>query len=118
MRTLLRSGADADAPAARRENTTIGVVATNARLTKTQATRVALMADDGYARAIYPVAHLGDGDTVFALATGTLGRRRGRQRCRRAGRRRHGARDRPRRPTQATGAAGITRRSRDLQRER
>lgn len=52
------------------ENTTIGVVATNARLTKAQATRMALMADDGYARAISPVHTLNDGDTVFALATG------------------------------------------------
>ncbi len=52
------------------ENTTIGVVATNARLTKAQANRVALMADDGYARAIYPSHTEGDGDTIFALATG------------------------------------------------
>ena len=53
------------------ENTTIGVVATNARLTKEQANRVALMADDGLARAINPSHTIGDGDTVFALATGT-----------------------------------------------
>ena len=52
------------------ENTTIGLVATNARLTKTQAQRMALMADDGFARAIYPSHTVGDGDTVFALATG------------------------------------------------
>ena len=52
------------------ENTTIGIVATNARLTKAQATRVALMADDGMARAINPSHTLGDGDTVFSLATG------------------------------------------------
>jgi len=53
------------------ENTTLGVVATNARLTKAQATKLAQMAHDGYARAIYP-AHLpSDGDTIFALATGT-----------------------------------------------
>jgi Na+/proline symporter len=45
-------------------------VATNARLTKEQASRVALMADDGLARAINPSHTLGDGDTVFALATG------------------------------------------------
>jgi len=46
------------------------VVATNARLTKEQANRMALMADDGMARAIYPSHTIGDGDTVFALATG------------------------------------------------
>jgi L-aminopeptidase/D-esterase-like protein len=51
-------------------NTTIGVVATNARLTKAQATKVAQMAQDGLARAIYPAHTTGDGDTVFSLATG------------------------------------------------
>ena len=53
------------------ENTTIGVVATNARLTKVQAQKVAQMAHDGYARAISPVHTPGDGDTIFSLATGT-----------------------------------------------
>jgi L-aminopeptidase/D-esterase-like protein len=52
------------------ENTTIGVVATNAKLTKDQAAKVAQMAHDGLARAIYPVHTPADGDTVFALATG------------------------------------------------
>ena len=52
------------------ENTTIGLIATNARLTKTEINRVALMADDGLARAIFPSHTTGDGDTVFALATG------------------------------------------------
>src|SRR5262249_40542301 len=51
------------------ENTTLGVVATNATLTKTQASRVAEMAHDGFARAIYPSHTMGDGDTIFALAT-------------------------------------------------
>jgi L-aminopeptidase/D-esterase-like protein len=64
----LRSGGSAGAAAV--ENTTIAVVATNAPLTKQQAQRVALMADDGLARAINPAHTLGDGDTVFALATG------------------------------------------------
>ena len=54
------------------ENTTIGVVATNATLTKVEATKMAQMAHDGFARAISPVHTPGDGDTVFALATGTL----------------------------------------------
>jgi len=53
-------------------NTTIGVVATNATLTKAEATKVAQMAQDGLARAIYPAHTPGDGDTVFSLATGTL----------------------------------------------
>ena len=45
-------------------------MATNARLTKTEVNRMALMADDGFARAINPSHTMGDGDTVFALATG------------------------------------------------
>jgi len=52
------------------EHTTIGVVATNASLTKAQVNRMALMADDAHARAINPAHTMGDGDTVFALATG------------------------------------------------
>jgi L-aminopeptidase/D-esterase-like protein len=68
-RQLLRSGALV-ARARPGENTTIGVVATNARLTKDQVNRMALMADDGLARAIYPSHTAGDGDTVFSLATG------------------------------------------------
>jgi L-aminopeptidase/D-esterase-like protein len=54
------------------ENTTIGVVATNARLTKAQAAKVAQMAHDGLARAIYPAHTPTDGDTLFALALGTF----------------------------------------------
>jgi L-aminopeptidase/D-esterase-like protein len=54
------------------ENTTLGIVATNATLTKTQATRVAQIAHDGFARAIVPVHTASDGDTIFALATGSL----------------------------------------------
>ncbi len=74
-RLLLRAGALAGArvSSGHGENTTLGVVATNARLTKAEATKVAQMAHDGLARAIAP-AHLpSDGDTVFALATGTWG---------------------------------------------
>ena len=51
-------------------NTTIGVVATNAQLTVTEATRVAEMAHDGMARAIRPSHTMFDGDTLFTLATG------------------------------------------------
>ena len=50
-------------------NTVIGVVATNARLTKAEATKVAQMAQDGLARAIRPAHTMFDGDTIFALAT-------------------------------------------------
>ena len=50
-------------------NTTIGVVATNATLTKTQATAVAHMAHDGIARAVRPAHSPVDGDCIFALAT-------------------------------------------------
>ncbi len=70
-RKLLLSGAVRQ-PARLGENTTLGVVATNAVLTKTQATKVAEMAHDGFARAIYPSHTIGDGDTIFALATGTM----------------------------------------------
>ena len=52
------------------QHTTIGVVATNAALTKAQATKVAQMAHDGLARAIVPAHTSGDGDAIFALATG------------------------------------------------
>jgi L-aminopeptidase/D-esterase-like protein len=52
--------------------TTVAIVATNARLTKAQANKVAQMADDGLARAIRPAHGTGDGDTVFAMATGTV----------------------------------------------
>ena len=54
------------------EQTTLGVVATNARLTKAQAKKVAQMAQDGLARAIVPSHTPGDGDTMFTLATGQL----------------------------------------------
>ncbi len=70
-RTLLMSGG-LRASTRPGENTTLGVVATNATLTKTQATKVAEMAHDGFARAIYPSHTMGDGDTIFALATGAL----------------------------------------------
>jgi L-aminopeptidase/D-esterase-like protein len=56
-------------------NTTIGVVATNVALDKTQATRVAQMAHDGLARTIYPVHTPSDGDTIFAVATGAIAAR-------------------------------------------
>jgi L-aminopeptidase/D-esterase-like protein len=53
-----------------RSNTTLGVVATNAKLTKVQATKLAQFASLGMARTIYPVNTMFDGDTVFALSLG------------------------------------------------
>ena len=54
--------------------TTIGVIATDAVLTKSQANKLATMAHDGLARTIHPVHTMTDGDTLFALATGASGR--------------------------------------------
>ena len=54
--------------------TTIGIVATDAALSKAQANKLATMAHDGLARCIDPVHTMADGDTLFALATGSSGR--------------------------------------------
>lgn len=51
-------------------NTTIGVIATDAKLTREQTNRLALLAHDGYAMSIRPVHLPVDGDTVFAASTG------------------------------------------------
>ena len=69
-RILVRTGAISPSGAVGK-NTTIGVVATNATLTKAQATKVAQMAHDGLARTIWPSHTPFDGDTIFTLATGT-----------------------------------------------
>ena len=53
-------------------NTTLAVVATNVRLSKAEAQRVTIMAQDGLARAIRPLHTPSDGDSVFALSTATL----------------------------------------------
>ncbi len=55
-----------------RSNTVIGVVATNARLTKEGVNKVAQMAHDGLARCIRPAHTMFDGDTIFSLATGEV----------------------------------------------
>ena len=62
----------AKAEAAPRQNTTIACVATDAVLTPAEARRVAIMAQDGLARAIRPVHAPFDGDVVFALSTGKI----------------------------------------------
>ncbi|MBN1939139.1 MAG: P1 family peptidase [Candidatus Aminicenantes bacterium] len=53
-------------------NTTLGVIAANAVLTKSQASKLASLAHDGYARAMRPAHSQYDGDTIFALATGRV----------------------------------------------
>jgi L-aminopeptidase/D-esterase-like protein len=53
-------------------NTVIGVVATNARFNKEEANKVAQMAQDGLARTVRPAHTMFDGDTIFALATGSI----------------------------------------------
>lgn len=68
-RRVLRG--EAQGAGASGSNTTLAVVATNARLSKSQATKVAQMAHDGYARVIAPAHTPYDGDTIFALATGS-----------------------------------------------
>ncbi len=55
-----------------RENTVIGIVATNGKLNKAQAQKVAQMSHDGIARAVNPAHTMFDGDTIFALATGDV----------------------------------------------
>lgn len=67
-RKLIRSGATI--PQLPLQNTSIGVVATNACITKPAATRIAQMAHDGLARAIYPAHTPWDGDTIFSFGTG------------------------------------------------
>ncbi len=57
-------------PAAPARNTTLGVVATDGKLTKSQARKIAQMAHDGMARAIRPAHTMFDGDTIFCLGTG------------------------------------------------
>jgi L-aminopeptidase/D-esterase-like protein len=67
MRSMRLKGAAAANAA---ENTTLAIVVTDAMLTKPQAKRLAMMAQTGFARAIYPVHAPLDGDVVFAASTG------------------------------------------------
>lgn len=53
-------------------NTTISVIATNAKLTKANCTKISQMAHDGYARSINPVHTMNDGDTIFTIASGEV----------------------------------------------
>ncbi len=65
---MLRGAVIGGAP----RNTTLGVVATNARLNKVQANKLAQFASLGMARTIYPVNTMADGDMAFALSLGAL----------------------------------------------
>ena len=69
MRAILQG--ELPAPMQLGSATTLGVVATDARLTKAEAGKLAQMAQDGLARSINPAHTMTDGDVVFALATGT-----------------------------------------------
>ena len=53
-------------------NTTIGAVLTNARFTKTEANKIAAMAQNGLVRAIRPVNTTADGDSLYALSSGDV----------------------------------------------
>lgn len=70
VRALLPAFAGVPDPGAQRENTLIGVVATNARLDKAQTLKLAQMTHVGIARAVDPAHTPYDGDALFALATG------------------------------------------------
>jgi L-aminopeptidase/D-esterase-like protein len=72
LKMMASGGMSFDAPPASGSNTVIGVVATNARLTKEGANKIAQMAQDGLARTIRPAHTMLDGDTIFALATGAV----------------------------------------------
>ncbi len=67
-----RSLAERTAAPASNLNTTIGVVATSAELTKAESSKLASVAHDGLARAVRPAHAMVDGDTIFALATGDV----------------------------------------------
>ncbi|RYX92680.1 MAG: peptidase S58 family protein [Comamonadaceae bacterium] len=74
-RALLRG--EAPKPLLAGTNTTIGVIATDAVITKLQARKLAQMGHDGLARSINPVHTMSDGDTLFALGTGAAGKNPG-----------------------------------------
>jgi len=54
------------------DNTTIGIVATNAKLTKAQCKKISQMAHDGYAKSIFPIHTPHDGDAIFTMSTGKI----------------------------------------------
>lgn len=66
------AGGDADPGPETPTNTTLAVVATNAKLSRELANRLATVCHDGFARTIWPAHCRGDGDTIFTLATGEV----------------------------------------------
>lgn len=54
------------------DNTTIGIIATNAKLSKSQCKKISQMAHNGYAKAIFPIHTPHDGDTIFTISTGEI----------------------------------------------
>lgn len=54
------------------DNTTIGIIATNAKLTKAECKKISQMAHNGYAKAIFPIHTPHDGDTIFTMSTGDI----------------------------------------------
>ncbi|MDB0440434.1 P1 family peptidase [Clostridioides difficile] len=54
------------------DNTTIGVIATNAKLTKAECKKISQMGHDGYAKAIFPIHTPHDGDTIFTMSKGEI----------------------------------------------
>lgn len=54
------------------DNTTIGIIATNAKLDKAQCKKISQMSHNGYAKAIFPIHTPHDGDTIFTIATGEI----------------------------------------------
>ncbi|WP_333638581.1 P1 family peptidase [Tissierella praeacuta] len=54
------------------QNTTIGIIATNAKLTKAEANKISEMAHNGFARSINPIHTMVDGDTIFTMATNEI----------------------------------------------
>jgi len=72
MMNIMRQMARENLRPASTENTVIGIVATNAKLSKDATNKVAQMAHNGLSRAIRPAHTMYDGDTIFALATGEI----------------------------------------------
>ena len=69
--SVLQASAAMEFPPTQSSNTVVGVVATNAKLSKEETNKIAQMAQDGLARAVRPAHTMFDGDTIFALATGS-----------------------------------------------
>jgi L-aminopeptidase/D-esterase-like protein len=69
---MIKGGASVRRPESAFQNTTLGIVATNVKLSKRQATKVAQMAQSGLVRTISPIHSTVDGDLIFALSAGDM----------------------------------------------